>query len=260
MSKNISKRLDAIEEHLGINTPKTTRILVIQDASYSMMSRRDSTIDGFNEYLADLQADKSDEAYLTLIQFDVHYNVVHEDLPVADVDTLNRDSYVLGGGTALLDAVGRGLTDLEKRMNSDDRALVVIMTDGEENSSNQYSQSKVKQMISRLEEKGNYTFIFMGAGTGAWTGGEMLGLRRNQAVWYGESAHEHGVAYAGLSGMTSGLRSSNNLASAAPGTATSQVMKNLGAEDVQLEDEESKPLWTPGQEDTDKETPAGAGG
>lgn len=254
LEKEILERLGRIEEHLDIAST-TTRILVIQDASYSMHSRRASTISGFNEYLEDLQKDKSDNAYLTLIQFDTTYSVVHEDLPVADVAPLNEDTYTLGGGTALLDAVGRGLIDLEKRMNSTDRALVVVMTDGEENSSNQYSQSKIKQMISRLEEKGNYTFIFMGAGTAAWTGGEMLGLRRNQTVYYGEGAHTHGIAYAGLSNMTHSLRGGTAMSNENSGTVTSAAIADLGGE---VEQESSAtPLWTPDEEKGKEEDKSG---
>lgn len=231
-------RLDRIEEHLGINKPTATRILIIQDKSGSMYSRRDETISGFNEYVESLQRDDSDEAFLTLIQFDTRYQVVEESKPVKDVKSLTRETYAPNGGTALLDAVGKGLNSLKKELKKGERALVVIMTDGMENSSSEYSRDAIKKMISDLEEKGNYTFIFMGAGTDSWSGGELLGLRRTQTVWYGQDSFSHGVGYRGLAATTSGLRSGTSMSNSEIGTMTSEAMSELGA-DVELEQEKS---------------------
>jgi uncharacterized protein YegL len=233
---------------------RTTRILVVQDKSGSMGDRRKETISGFNEYLEGLQEDKSDKAYLTLIQFDTSSKTVYEAMPVDKVEPLSNRTYVPMGGTALLDAVGQGLTSLERQMNEGDRALVVIMTDGEENSSWNWSRSKVQSKISELEEEDRYTFVFMGAGKNAWTGGDMLGLRRQQSVFYGESAHTHSLAYAGLSGMTSGLRGGTQMKNEASGTVTSAAIADLGGEVEQ----EPTPLWTPGSEDKqDKDDKSG---
>ncbi len=249
----VKKRLDRIEKELGLKSKKTqtTRILVVQDRSGSMQSRVKETISGFNEYVDDLAQDNSDEAFLTLVQFDDEYLVTEEDTPVAKVKSLNEDTFVPRGMTALLDAVGRGITDLKKRMNDDDRALVVIMTDGGENSSSEYTRDQIQKMIRDCEKEGNWTFVFLGAGTDSWSGGSMLGLRRNQGVFYGADSHSHGVAYKGLAATTTSLRSGTSMSSVDPGLATASVMSSLGA-DVQINDSQ-KSLFDQDETDSSEE-------
>jgi hypothetical protein len=243
MTQEIEKRIERLEKKVGLT--KTTRILVIQDKSGSMYSRQNETITGFNEYLEDLQKDDSDEAFLTLIQFNVRYDTVIEADPVDKVEPLTSATYTPSGGTALFDAVGRGITDLKKELEDGERALVIIMTDGMENSSSEYTSDSIKSLVKDCEKKDNWTFVFLGAGQSAWSGGKSLGLGRRQSVFYGEDAFSHDTAYAGLSQMTSQLRGGTSMSSAAPGEDVSQTMASLGA-DVQIKEE--KPLWTPESE------------
>lgn len=234
-NKTLEDRVKAIESKLN---KQTTRVLVIQDKSGSMGNRVSETIDGYNEYINGLKSDDSDDAYLTLVQFDNQYEVIEEGKPVADLIPLNNDTYSVRGATALLDAVGRGISDLKKEMHKGERALVVIMTDGGENASREYSKHAVNDLIASCEKDGNWTFIFLGAGQDAWSGGDLLGLRRNQAVFYGNDGHSHQSAYSSLGGMTKGFRRGAGMAVAASGTVTSDLMAQEGTSVVVENDAE----------------------
>lgn len=226
---SIDKRLERIEEKLGIDTKKTTRIAVVQDKSSSMGLRQDATISGFNEYVSDLVKDDSDEAFLTLIQFDTRYRVELEDVPVAKVPELDKDSYMPNGMTALYDAVGRAINELKRNLNDGDRALVVIMTDGQENSSREFSATQIRELIKDCENEGNWTFVYLGAGKEAWSGGMNLGIKQDQHVLYGGDAQSHKASYAGLSAGTRMLRSSSSMSHAALGNEAKKTMDDLGA-------------------------------
>lgn len=245
MNKTIEERLAAIEAKLG--TTQTTRVLVIQDRSGSMEDRITETISGYNEYVKTLKDDDSDEAFLTLVQFDDRYEVKEDNTPVSKVEDLSESTYVPRGMTALLDAVGRGVTTLKDKLGKNERALVVIMTDGIENYSKEWTRTKVTELIRSCEDIGRWTFVFLGAGQDAWQGGDLLGLRRAQTVHYGEDAHSHGIAYASLGTMTSQLRGGVAPAMANSGTVASLDMAEKGGT-VNLETSDSE------------EVPAGAGG
>jgi hypothetical protein len=94
-----------------------THISVILDRTGSMGSIRDDTIGGYNAYL-EKQQDEPGEATLTLVQFDTQdpYEVIHHFLPIKDVPNLTRQTYVPRGSTPLLDAIGRGINDLEQSL------------------------------------------------------------------------------------------------------------------------------------------------
>lgn len=251
---NIDERLKRIEKALGIEDPKlTTRIAVVQDRSASMGPLADATIGGFNEYVETLKQDDSDEAYLTLIQFNDAYNVVYDAKPVAKVPKLTQVGYRPSGMTALYDAVGRAIDELSAHDGGNSRKLVVIMTDGQENSSREYDFKQVKGMIEKYQESGDWTFVFLGAGVDEFQG-QKLGILRGNTMGYGHDSHSHSVAYDGLSTATSGLRSGSSMSSQAfiedMGGGTATAITGSGTPDVNL--------WVPGQDDDDDDKEEGA--
>jgi hypothetical protein len=94
-----------------------THISVILDRTGSMQTIRDDTIGGFNAFLED-QKKQPGQATLTLVQFDSEdpYEVIHDFKPIADIPPLTRETFVPRASTPLLDAMGRGINDLEKRI------------------------------------------------------------------------------------------------------------------------------------------------
>lgn len=139
-------------------------IYVIIDGSGSMTGIKGDVVKGINEFIAEQQqlvAGTNDVVQFSLTTFDTNVLEVFikEDLnlvkPVSVQDTF------LGGGTALLDAVGRTLTKAED--DAAVRNIVVIYTDGGENASREFNKDQIRDLFERLDKAGNWQFIFLGA-------------------------------------------------------------------------------------------------
>lgn len=162
-----------------------THILFVLDKSGSMTLRRDQTISGFNEYLKTIQADSNlEKARFTLVTFDTEFITVAANELLADVAGLTSVTYVPEGLTALYDAVAHGLKLIKDQVKKKHRALVIIMTDGEENSSREYSRAMIFDMIKDYEDKGNYTFVFLGCDQDVWAEGGKMGVAKGNTKEY----------------------------------------------------------------------------
>merc|ERR1719168_459446 len=110
---------------------------------------------------------------------------------IGHCSALESYEYHTEGSTALLDAVGKMLVSLEKNMeNQDVQVLVLIITDGEENASSEWSKSSVKSLVSRLEEEKGWKFIFSAANQDAFTEGEKYGFSATQDFDQSSSGYE----------------------------------------------------------------------
>jgi len=145
-----------------------TEIAFILDRSGSMSSIRDQAISGFNHFLADQTAQPGD-ARLTLVLFDDEYLVPVAATPLRHVTPLDATTYVPRNSTALLDAIGRTIDELGRRLAATPEAdrpgqvIVAILTDGEENSSRHFKWADIAARISHQREKYHWQFLFLGA-------------------------------------------------------------------------------------------------
>jgi Mg-chelatase subunit ChlD len=147
-----------------------THLAVILDRSGSMESIRDDTIGGFNAFLNE-QKQQPSKATLTLVQFDDQdpYEVIHQVKTVQEVPEITRETYVPRASTPLLDAIGRGINDLEKSvadMKEGDRpskVVFVVITDGQENASREFRRDQILKMINEKEKQNSWQFVFLSA-------------------------------------------------------------------------------------------------
>jgi hypothetical protein len=143
---------------------------LIVDKSGSMMDCVDSTINGFNEQVNRIK-DKSlefaeEEITMGLTTFNDNVKHVYFQQNPNKMVLLNYENYRPSGGTALLDAVGETITEIEHQIAASlipTTAIIVILTDGYENASKKYNLVNIRNMISKLEETGKWTFSFIGA-------------------------------------------------------------------------------------------------
>jgi uncharacterized protein YegL len=135
-----------------------TKVVAVIDKSGSMEEQTDETLNGFKEFLETTSNDVPD-AELSLILFNDKVDTVYSDNPIKHTKPLTRETYRAGGMTALYDAIGKACSlDLGKK------AIVCIITDGQENSSVEYKHAgEIKNIISRREKEDEWTFIFLGS-------------------------------------------------------------------------------------------------
>lgn len=192
-------------------------IAVVMDASGSMSPLKNDTIKGFNGFLEG-QRSLPGEATLTLCVFNTHSELLYESESIKTVHNLTEKDYKPGGGTALLDAIGKTIDSTEKKiaaMKDEDRpskVLFMIITDGEENSSRSYKIEMVKEMVTNhQQEAAPWQFIFVGAqGIDAISVGGSFGVVANNAVMYDASAIGTNNMYESMTRGTTNYRASAN--------------------------------------------------
>jgi uncharacterized protein YegL len=166
-----------------------TELVFILDKSGSMSGLEADTIGGFNSMLTKQQAVEGD-CLVTTVLFDNNYELLHDRIDLKAVSPMTDKEYQVGGCTALLDAIGRTIHKIgnaQKNTADDYRAekvMFVIITDGEENSSREYTADKVKSQIERQKNKYGWEFIFLGANIDAVETAGRYGISADRAVNY----------------------------------------------------------------------------
>lgn len=164
-------------------------LVFILDRSGSMSGLETDTIGGYNSMLKKQKNSTKGEVYVTTVLFDDKYELLYNDIPISRVKTLTDKEYYVRGGTALLDAVGKTISELKNSRNmlaKNKRAgkvLFIIITDGLENSSKEYTYTKIKQLIE-AQKKEKWEFLFLGANIDAIGVAEELGISPERAVKY----------------------------------------------------------------------------
>ena len=142
--------------------------LIILDESGSMLSIENTTIQGFNEIVQTVKGIATQypeqEHFISFVTFNgLGIKTLHFCEPVEKLEEINAESYQPGASTPLYDAMGFSLGKLRKELEgkTDYHVLVTILTDGEENSSKEYSGTAIKKLVEELTEK-NWTFTYIG--------------------------------------------------------------------------------------------------
>ena len=140
--------------------------LLVVDESGSMSIIERQALAGINETLATIQkmqhTHKELEQRVTLITFDsTHKKLFYDNVPARRANPLKPCDYDPFGGTPLYDTIGMGIAKVNAQTTADDTVLVTIITDGEENCSEEYSLQMIKNLIEKLKKQ-NWTFTFIG--------------------------------------------------------------------------------------------------
>ena len=161
-------------------------LLVILDRSGSMESIARDMEGGVNAFVAGLRDDRELEAKVTLAQFDDHYELLYSDEPIA---SLPACQITPRGMTALWDAVGRTVSTARARIGAlrpdakPDRVVVLVVTDGAENASQEWTGAAVSQLVEETKAEG-WEYVFLAANVDAFAEGQRMGLRRHETVDY----------------------------------------------------------------------------
>ena len=213
---------DNVWQSMQQTTTRKQHVLVVTDKSGSMSRLTDEVRKSFNQHLTDMRnaavANPQVEYRYTVTVFDTNFRLICVDAPLADVPNFTTENYTADGFTALLDAVGKTVMEFEGRttLGHDDRVLLVVQTDGAENSSKEYSWEQIKQLLTERAARPNWKILYLGEGADSWLKDGDLGhgvsiLRSHSGLGHTKSR------YAGMTQATLAYGNENNIAVAAAG-------------------------------------------
>lgn len=140
--------------------------LMIVDESGSMSIIHQQAFSGMNETLQTVRAMQKQfpdtDQRVTLVTFDTGHTKWHYDnTPATQTHELGWKDYQPGGGTPLYDAIGMAVSKVNAQTDKDSKVLVTIITDGEENSSREWTLTMIRNLVEKLKQQG-WTFTLIG--------------------------------------------------------------------------------------------------
>ncbi len=169
-------KAQSIEAHIGF----------ILDESSSMTSVWQDTISGFNSYISQLR-DEIPEAKITFATFVAdQFKLRGNDKPIDEILPLNTTTYTPYGQTPLVDSVMQLIILIEQKVNVNPqlKPVIVIQTDGSENSSTNFTMENLKKVVDKKREEG-WRFILITCGIDSNKLAYEMGIDPSTAVEYG---------------------------------------------------------------------------
>lgn len=161
---------------------KKLDVIFILDKSGSMSGSEANTISSFNEYLEKEKKNKFNTK-ITAVLFSDNYKYLHNRVAVSKVAPLTEEDYYVGGCTALYDALGNTINNFNKKET--DKVLFIIITDGYENASREYSKEQIRTLIKKHSD---WEFIYIGADIDSYASGGEIGIKKDNIANYRKDA------------------------------------------------------------------------
>lgn len=193
-------------------------ICFVLDESGSMYSSVDDVIGGFQKLIDEQKREKNGECIISLYRFS---DIVKKDYIGTPVDKVPKLDYSPGGCTAMNDGVGTAIDEIGKWLSDMDESerpsknMIVIMTDGKENASREYTFDIVKEKIKHQEEKYRWTFVYMGTNLRDLKDANRLGIKMRSV----SGSRNIAANYSHIDTYAKALRKSTNTASVAAADA-----------------------------------------
>jgi len=188
--------------------PTKTHYLLIVDSSSSMSPLTNSTISGVNEQIDSIKQLEKEFPNQKYVMDFIHFNNVvtieYTNRPASALEHISDKNYKCSGMTALLDAMGTGIKNINERVseevkNGDASVVVVIITDGEENASREFDGTKIKSMIEELQASNKWTFTFVGANIDSITTAKSFGINTQNVMQFSGDVNSNNRVYASIS-------------------------------------------------------------
>lgn len=166
-----------------------TELVFILDKSGSMSGLESDTVGGFNSLIRKQREEKG-ECLVSVVLFDNISRVLYDRVGLDKVPEMKASDFAVGGCTALIDAVGGAvhhIGNVHKYARGEDvpeHTVFVIMTDGIENASREYTSDAVKAEIERRKSERGWEFLFLGANIDAVETAQNIGISRRRSVDY----------------------------------------------------------------------------
>src|SRR5210317_150121 len=171
-------------ESNDIQVKEQLNIRLVLDRSGSMSSCRVETVESINEYINEIQKEAV-EGVFTLSTFDNQsIDIPISRIPVRELTILGQDILIPRGGTPLYDAIGTAVHDLSTfTYKENEKKVVVIVTDGYENASREYTSDAIKQLIEEKTKEG-WLILYLGADHDAFTQSRHMGFETTKTLHY----------------------------------------------------------------------------
>lgn len=179
---------------------KKTIYHFVLDKSGSMENCRETTVNGFNsqlETIKELQKEFPEQEFeVSLTIFDEQIDHVQSHVGISNFEYLRLSRYMPRGRTALLDAIGMSINQIRitnetKILNNEMSIVMVILTDGMENASREFTYHQIASSIKALEETDKWTFTFLGADIDAMHTSKMLNIRTENVISFNKRDMEY---------------------------------------------------------------------
>jgi uncharacterized protein YegL len=193
-----------------------TELVFILDRSGSMSGLESDTIGGYNAMLKKQQQEPG-EATVTTVLFDDEYQLLHDRINIKGISPITEKEYFVRGTTALLDAIGKTIHKIHNAQQHTspehraDKVLFVIITDGMENASREYSYAQIKQLVERQKETYGWEFIFLGANIDAIATAATFGISADRAANYHADSQGTQLNYEAVGCAVSEFRTSRQI-------------------------------------------------
>ena len=193
-----------------------TELVFILDRSGSMSGLESDTVGGFNTMI-EKQKKQNAPCYVSTVLFNHTSEVLYDRVKLGEVQKMTEDDFFVGGSTALMDAIGGAIHhigNIHKYIRPEDvpaNTMFVIMTDGMENASRNYSSDRVKQMIVRQKKRYGWEFLFIGANIDAVETAARYGIDADRAVNYHADKEGTRVVYQSVANAVCNVRANKEL-------------------------------------------------
>lgn len=186
-----------------------TEIVIILDRSGSMQTIKTAMEAALNGFISEQRSVPGD-AHVTLVQFGSYQDVIYENEQIENVREITINP---SGMTRLLDTVGTAINMVGKRLEKTPeymrpgKVLVAIITDGEENSSTEFTSEDIREMIKHQTDVYNWQFTYLGANQDAFAVSDSLGIQRSATMNYDATTDGAKMSIKNLSASAASYRS-----------------------------------------------------
>lgn len=204
-----------------------TLLAVLADKSGSMHICKDDSEGGLNNLIEEQRA-LPGKLELAVAEFDTIYHISR------DLGLLTKAyHYTLrpGGGTALLDAMGRYISEIGEQLAArpeskrPGKVIMLVVTDGQENSSREWTYTQVQELVERQKNNYQWEFIFLGANMDAVSEGSKIGVGAASSLTYNAN---DGVAIQNAYSATSSNITNSRLTGASVNYSEADRTQSMG--------------------------------
>jgi len=160
----------------------TSYIYYLLDKSGSMYGNKKIAIRGINEFISDQR--KIADCFMSLYLFSFSFKTVFENMPIHKVQDLKEEDYDPDGSTSLYDAMGFLLSE-KIDTSKGGKHILIIVTDGEENSSKDYSAEDIKKLV---KEAANLEIVYLGSNQDAVLSARNFGGNMASTLSYNDAS------------------------------------------------------------------------